>query len=99
MNSDFLELLALDIRPLPNTTIQLSIVYRPPSADANAALALLHDHFVKFYFFDAKNVILGDLNIDLKSPNSSLGNDVLQLFAQFGLSQIVDSPTRVTIQY
>ena len=82
---------------LPNTKpILIGIVYRPPNQSGfleNFSEAISNTHS-----FDNQEVyILGDLNIDMirKPPLAKLHKEICSLH---GLTQIIDSPTRVTAE-
>ena len=40
-------------------------------------------------------VVLGDFNCDMLQPNSS-GRRLQMIMAEYGLTQLIDGPTRVT---
>ena len=60
-------------------------VYRPPNANAE-------------WMDDVEAmtvVVLGDFNCDMLRPNSS-GRRLQMMMAEYGLTQLIDGPTRVT---
>ncbi len=80
---------------LPKTKpILMGILYRPP--DQSGFLENLSQAISETHSFDNQEVyILGDLNIDMigKPPLAKLHKEICSLH---GLTQIIDSPTRIT---
>lgn len=73
----------------------ISVVYRPPSGSHTAFLSYLENLFR----FSAQNkletICGGDFNIDLIC-NSPIKNELTWLYQSFGLTNVIDHPTRVS---
>ena len=69
-------------------------VYRPPNANAewmDGVEAMIENALTG----GMTVVVLGDLNCDMLQPNSS-GRRLQMMMAEYGLTQLIDGPTRVT---
>ena len=80
---------------LPKTKpILVGIVYRPP--DQSGFIESLNEAISDTHSFDNQEVyIMGDLNIDLKGK-PPLAKSYKEFCSLHGLTQIIDSPTRIT---
>ena len=98
---------------LPKTKpITAGIVYRPPNQ--TNFIKTLNEHFAKLDITNKETYILGDFNINLYHNGkyiicknntivsrsvSSDARNYYQFCTMFGLKQIINSTTRITLQY
>ena len=96
LQSEILENLIVEITKPRSKSILVSIWYKPP----DSPVSLFTEFETMIGALDAENLeffLLGDLNVDftpsIKSPNKST---LVELFDIYGLSQIIEEPTRIT---
>ena len=92
--------------------ITVGIVYRPPNQ--TNFIKTLNEHFAKLDITNKETYILGDFNINLYHNGkyiicknntivsrsvSSDARNYYQFCTMFGLKQIINSTTRITLQY
>lgn len=76
--------------------IVIGVSYRPPSQDIEYFLSEFED-VLSIISPDATNIICtGDFNINLYNLNNLHVENLYSVLDEFNLSQIVDSPTRIT---
>ena len=80
-----------------SVSVALGVVYRPPSANVSYYDSMLDqlDHIHAHY---DKVILMGDLNYNYLSENyKSSNNHVHNIESLYGMSQLVNDPTRVTL--
>ena len=93
LESDCLEAVWTEIL-LPKTKpIMIGICYRPPKQ--NSFSAQFEETLSKIRS-DCELMVLGDMNICMLHPASSLSRNYLSVCNLFGLRQLISEPTRVT---
>lgn len=71
-----------------------SVVYKSPKEKINTFLEIIDQILDESVNYEKRNVILGDMNIDLKR-NSKNAKKYKEVINQHNLIQIIDKPTRV----
>ena len=74
----------------------LGVMYWPPSANISYFDSIL-DQMEKIQSFNNKTILMGDLNIDYKFDTDLTDNPVYNMEVMYDLKQLVESPTRTTI--
>ena len=96
LQSEILENLIVEITKPRSKSILVSTWYRPP----DCPVSLFNEFETMIGALDAENLeffLLGDLNVDFKpSIKSSNKSTLAELFDIYGLSQIIEEPTRIT---
>src|SRR5277367_2616127 len=100
ISSHNIEALEVIIRP-DVEPICLHVIYRPPPPTVKTKKLI---QFLEQLLQKPKkcnhHIILGDLNVDLLNPKRAVDikakNDLLNLIAVYGSSQLVDKPTRIS---
>jgi exonuclease III len=92
LESEHLESLWLEIKQVSAKSVLLGFIYRPPNS-AVEWYQLFEQESTKVIAENKHVVLLGDFNIDMFSENGSRWSD---LFESFGMSQLINEPTRVT---
>lgn len=78
----------------------LLVVYRPPSGNVANAVNIITGCAEKFSdkYNNTEYVIMGDLNINYLDKRCCQVKLLKSFEKQFGLSQVINEPTRVTLQ-
>ncbi len=94
-----LEIICIEIK-LPNKSILLSTVYRPPNNDSQSVQHWLHhmeESLYQMYSENKPTVLMGDTNIDLISDHTDvLKSSWINITTDMELNQIITEPTRTT---
>lgn len=95
-----IELCVLKLSAYGNKKQMLIVVYRPPNGNVTDAMNALSSCVEKFKdkYNRTEYVIMGDMNIDYLNKKCSQVKLLKGLEKQFGLTQIIEHPTRVTLQ-
>lgn len=78
-----------------NIKYLFTVLYHPPQKENVKFVNFMENYFNEISVFDGLNVILGDFNYDL-SKYSFYGEKIILSAFCNGLSQVVNSPTRIT---
>lgn len=73
-------------------TINIGVFYRPPNCNLNNCVADLDNILSNVCLSQGEIICLGDLNVDF----FKMRNPVADCFESYGLSQILNEPTRIT---
>ena len=96
LQSEILENLIVEITKPQSKSILVSNWYRPP----DSLVSLFNDFETMIGALDAENLeyfLLGDLNVDFTpSTTSANKSTVAELFDIYGLSRLIEEPTRIT---
>ena len=76
--------------------LALGIMYRPPSSN-NAYLKSMLDQIDNVFSYNENIILMGDLNYDYKLDESLSSNPLHQIEILYGMRQLINSPTRVTL--
>ena len=76
--------------------LALGIMYRPPSSN-HAYLKSMLDQIDNVYSYNENVMLMGDLNYDYKLDESLSSNPLHQIEILYGMRQLINSPTRVTL--
>ena len=76
--------------------LALGIMYRPPSSN-HAYLKSMLDQIDNVYSYKDNVMLMGDLNYDYKLDESLSSNPLHQIEILYGMRQLINSPTRVTL--
>lgn len=77
--------------------IAVGVLYRPPDFAVNTFVDLLELTVTNLLLSNDEIFCLGDFNIDMLKPDSVASQRLSMIFETYGLSQIVNSPTRITL--
>ena len=76
--------------------LALGVMYRPPSSN-NAYIKSMLDQIDNFFSYNENIILMGDLNYDYKLDESLSYNPLHQIEILYGMRQLINSPTRVTL--
>ena len=77
----------------------IGLVYRPPSGNVEASLAQLRESLEKIQVNqNCETTVMGDLNIDYKTRNSTSFKLLKEIERDFGLRQLIKDPSRITVR-
>ena len=74
----------------------IGTVYRPPNTDSSLFISTFEDTLINIFSTYDEILCMGDFNIDFLKLNNTLKNQLLSIVEPLNLSQIIDSPTRIT---
>lgn len=95
LNSNTIEQLWINLKN-KNENIAIGVVYRPPSQDSAFFLSEFEDT-LSLILPRAQNIICsGDFNFNMYNFSNLNVQSLYAVLDEFGLKQIVDSPTRIT---
>lgn len=97
-NND-IELFVVKIAVNGNKKQVLIVVYRPPNGNATSAISALTNCMEAFSdkYDNTEYVIMGDMNINYLNKRCCHVRSLKGLEKQYGLSQVIREPTRVTL--
>lgn len=75
--------------------VGVGVIYRPPSVNVSC-LDDLSETLQQLYLETQSVVLMGDININLLSKNSTDASKFVSVISNFNLKQVIDMPTRVT---
>ncbi|XP_028403422.1 uncharacterized protein LOC114526119 [Dendronephthya gigantea] len=90
-----LEYLCIEITKPRSKAFLVNTWYRPPSSPSEAFHAF-EKIIGRIDSEDKEHYLLGDINCDMLSPGAYNTSTLIDLFNIYGLSQLIDEPTRVT---
>ena len=76
--------------------LALGVMYRPPSSN-NAYLKSMLDQIDNVFSYNENIILMCDLNYDYKLDESLSSNPLHQIEILYGMRQLINSPTRVTL--
>ena len=76
--------------------LALGVMYRSPSSN-NAYLKSMLDQIDNVFSYNENIILMGDLNYDYKLDESLSSNPLHQIEILYGMRQLINSPTRVTL--
>lgn len=77
--------------------ITFGVIYRPPNTAGNDFLNQFEDVLLTIVPTSDEIFLVGDFNINLLDFSNSCVNKLNHLFESYGLKQIIDKPTRITL--
>lgn len=95
-----IELCIVKLTTNGNKKQTIILVYRPPGGNVASAVDTINSHVGKFQdkYNRTEYIILGDFNINYLDKRSSQVKLLKNLEKMYGLSHVIQEPTRVTLQ-
>lgn len=93
--NEFIEQLWLRVR-IASKVVGIGVVYRPPHVNCYNFFEMFENTLTSVILEVDEVFCVGDFNINLLDNNSTLTTDFLLLVDSYGLSQLIDEPTRIT---